>query len=217
MASKQQKQTKISKAAKGPTGAKEATVPQAPEVSVRDQIIDAALNLAGVQAWEHCSIRDIAQEAGVSLAEFYDHFDDRTDILVAFGHRVDRKILAAYSAPDYEADPRDRLFDILMERFDAANEHRDALVSIIQSHKADPKQLVTALPHLCGSMSKMLEAAGLDTGGFRGAARVMGLSAAFVWVMRTWATDDSEDLGKTMAALDKWLGNLEKAANTLNL
>ena len=212
MASKPQKKS----APKAPKQAKKATKAE-PDASVKDRIIDAALSLAAVQAWEHCSTRDIATEAGVTLADFYDHFDERTDVLVAFGRRLDRKVLEAFAEPDYEADPRDRLFDILMERFDLANEHRDALTSIMHSHKVDPKQIIIALPHLAGSMSKMLEASGLDTGGLRGALRVAGLSAGILWVLRTWAEDESEDMGKTMAALDKTLGNLEKAANTFGL
>jgi len=212
MASKPQKKSAPKAVKKSRNSAKAA-----PEASVKDRIIDAALALAAVQAWEHCSTRDIAIEAGVTLADFYDHFEDRTDVLVAFGRRLDRKVLEAFAEPDYEADPRDRLFDILMERFDLANEHRDAITSIMHSHKIDPKQIILTLPHLGGSMAKMLEASGLDTGGLRGALRVAALSAGILWVLRTWAEDDSEDMGKTMAALDKTLGNLERAANTFGL
>ena len=188
-----------------------------PETSPKDRIIDAALSLAAVQAWEHCSVRDIAQEAGVSIAEFYDHFEERSDIVTAYIRRIDRAVLSHFSEPDYEANPRDRLFDILMERFDQVGDDREGLLSIVSSHRTDPKQVLISLPLLAESMTKMLEAANLSTSGFRGAARVAGLSAGFAWVVRTWAEDDSEDLSKTMAALDKVLGNLERAANTFGV
>lgn len=218
MVSKQKKP--VSPKKKTPKGSSKAQKPAtkvASGGSVRDIIIDAALRLAAIQSWEHCAVRDIAGEAGVTIADFYDHFDDRNDVLLAYGRRLDRKVLEAFAEPEYEASPRDRLFDILMERFDAANDDREALISIIHSYKTDPKQTIINLPHLCGSMTRMLEAAGLDTTGLRGAIRVAGLSAAMIWVMRTWSEDDSEDLSKTMAALDKVLANLEKAANTLGL
>lgn len=183
----------------------------------RDRIIEAALHLAAVQGWDHCTVRDIAAEAGVDLPEFYDHFEERSDILVAYARRLDRQVLSAFAEPDYETGPRDRLFDIIMERFDLANQDREALVSIIKSHRADPKQVIVALSHLGGSMAKMLDAAGLETTGLRGALRVAGLSAAYIWVLRSWLEDESEDLSKTMASLDKCLGNLETAANTFGL
>ncbi len=187
------------------------------EKSIRDRIIDGALALAAVQGWESCSVRDIAGEAEVSLEEFYDHFDDRADVVSAYGRRLDRIVLSRFAELDYDTSPRDRLFDILMERFDVAGDHRDGVVSILHSCKVDPKQAVISLPHLGGSMVRMLEAAGLDTAGLRGAARVAGLTALYMWVVRVWLEDESEDLSKTMAALDKGLGRLESAANSLGL
>ncbi len=190
---------------------------KSPEKSLRDRIIDGALSLAAVQGWESCSVRDIAGEAEVTLEEFYEHFDDRTDVIAAYGRRLDRAVLSRFADLDYDASPRDRLFDILMERFDAASEHRDGIVSVLRAGKVDPKQAVIGLPHLGGSMARMLEAAGLETGGLRGAARVAGLAALYLWVLRIWIDDESEDLSKTMAALDKGLGRLESAANSLGL
>ena len=198
MASKQQKKPKTVKSAK-------------------DVIIDAALSLAAVQGWESCTVRDIAQEAGLSLEEFYDHFDERSDVLVAYARRIDRAVLAGFAELDYDASPRDRLFDILMERFDLANQDRAAAISIVNSYKLDPKQAVISCPHIGQSMTRMLEAAGLDTSGLRGAARVAGLTVLYMWVIRTWIKDESDDLSQTMAALDKGLSRMESAANSLGL
>jgi AcrR family transcriptional regulator len=196
---------------------KQQKTAKTPEKTTRDRIIDGALALAAVQGWESCSVRDIATEADVSLEEFYEHFDDRGDVISAYGRRLDRIVLAQFAELDYETSPRDRLFDILMERFDAASPHREGIVSILRSCKLDPKQAIISLPHVGGSMARMLEAAGLDTAGLRGAARVAGLAALYMWVLRIWVEDESEDLSKTMAALDKGLGRLESAANSLGL
>lgn len=191
--------------------------PKAVEKPVRDRLLDAALYLASLQGWEHCAVRDIAREAGLSLSDFYDHYDDRTDVLVAYGRRLDKQVLANFTEDDFETPVRDRLFDILMERFDLANQDRAAVVSILKSFRLDPKQMVISLPHLGASMTKMLEAAGLDTTGLRGAARVAGLTAAYVWILRTWVEDESPDLSRTMAQVDKCLNHLERAANTFGL
>lgn len=201
MASKQQKKPKAAAEIKAP----------------RDAIIDAALGLAAVQGWDTCTVRDIAQEAGIGLETFYDHFEEKSDVLTAYARRLDRAVLAAFAELDYETSPRDRLFDILMERFDLANQDRAALVSILSACRADPKQAVISFPHLGQSMTRMLEAAGLDTGGLRGAARVAGLTGLYMWVLRTWMKDDSPDLSRTMAVLDKGLSRLETAANSLGL
>ncbi len=183
----------------------------------KDAIIDAALRLASVQGWDICTVRDITQECGIPLEAFYEHFDEKGDVLIAYERRLDRAVLSAFAELDYEASPRDRLFDIVMERLDLANQDRDALKSIIATCKADPKQAVLSFPHIGQSMTRMLEAAGLDTAGLRGAARVAGLSLLYLWVLRTWVKDDSADLSATMAVLDKGLSRLEGAANSLGL
>lgn len=181
----------------------------------RDDVVLAALTLASELGWEHVTLQDIAQESGQSLGDLYEHFDDKTDILGALGRMIDRKVLDAVGGT---ADPslpeRDRLFDIMMERFDVLNEHREGIVSILNSFRMDPKQAVISMPHLCRSMSWMMEAAGMDTNGFTGAAKVAGLSVIYLNVLRSWVKDDSPDMGKTMAALDKDLGRAEQCANT---
>lgn len=187
------------------------------KVFSRDDAVLAALQLADELGWEHVTLQDIAQEAGCSLADLHEHFDDKTDILCAFGRMIDRKVLGAVGEVDESLSARDRLFDILMERFDALNEYRDGVVSILSSFRMDPKQAVISMPHLCRSMTWMMEAAGMDTNGFTGAAKVAGLTAVYLNALRSWVKDDSPDMGKTMAALDKDLGRAEQCANTFSL
>jgi hypothetical protein len=61
----------------------------------------------------------------------------------------------------------------------------------------------------------MLEAAGLSASGLRGEMRVKGLVAVWLWTLRAWQADESEDLSVTMAALDAALRRAEQAAEWL--
>ncbi|MEM6781374.1 MAG: TetR/AcrR family transcriptional regulator [Pseudomonadota bacterium] len=180
----------------------------------RDDIVLVALKIASELGWEHATLQDIAQDADISLGQLHEHFEDKSDILTALGRMIDRKVLENIDEADPSLSARDRLFEILMERFDVLNDHRDGIVAILNSFKMDPKQAVISMPHLCRSMTWMMEAAGLDTSGWMGAAKVAGLSAVYLNVLRTWVNDDSPDMGKTMAALDKDLGRAEQCANT---
>lgn len=184
---------------------------------VKERVVDAALSIAATMPWEMISLSDIADEADATLAELSDYFDDKSDILVAYGRRIDRQVLDSVGTASPDENSRDRLFEILMERFDVIGEDREAFVSILKSFKVDPKQAVISLPHLGRSMSWTLEAAGMDTTGIKGAIRVAGLTGIYINVLRTWIEDDSADLSKTMAALDRNLGRAEQAANTFML
>jgi ubiquinone biosynthesis protein COQ9 len=181
------------------------------------KIIETALELAVEKGWANVSLADIAKACKLSLAALRGHFDDKSDIIAGLERIIDKKVLETIGEPDVESSPRDRLFDILMERFDVLNEYRPGLVSVLESFKSDPKQLVIGMPHLCKSMSWMLEAAGMDTLGVYGALRLTGLSAIYIKTLRVWVGDESPDLGKTMAALDKDLGRAETLANSIGL
>jgi len=61
------------------------------------------------------------------------------------------------------------------------------------------------------SMQWMLEAAGVDATGPRGLLRAEGLLAVWLWTVRAWKGDESEDLSATMSALDKALDRAEQA------
>lgn len=187
------------------------------EIPTKEKIIRSALTLSAQMGWDMTSLREIAEESGLTLAELREYFDDKMDILVGLGRLIDRKTLEAASDPDPESSPRERLFDVLMDRFEVMNEHRDGLLAIIDGLKSEPKQAVISLPFLCQSMNWMLEAAGIEVRGIRGIAQIAGLNALYLNVLRTWAKDESPDLSKTMAVLDKELGRAEKFANMVGM
>lgn len=185
--------------------------------NIQDKIIDAALILAQQIGWDFVSLRDIADEADVSLSELRGYFDDKHDILTGFGRRIDRKTLERVGESDPDESPRDRLFDVMMDRFDVLNDEREAVIAILHSFRAEPKQALLSLPHLGKSMNWMLEAAGIDTRGYAGLAKIVGLKIVYLKVLREWCADESPDMGKTMASLDKELSRAEKIAGWLGL
>lgn len=193
-----------------------AKKPQTPKKSPREAAIDAALTLAAEKGWASIGMGDIARKAKIKLADLYEVFEDKSDILAAYHRRLDRKVLETFEG-ETGGNPRDVLFDILMERFDLLNDDRAAMVSILNALCTDPKEMVIAFPQLGRSMAWMCDAAGIETGGMKGAARVAGLGILYLAVLRVWKEDDSRDMSKTMAALDRYLDRGESIINTLGL
>ena len=184
---------------------------------LKERAVKAALDLSSRMGWDMVTLTDIADTAQASLADLSEVFFDKGDILAAYGRMLDKKVLERCADPDPSTPERDRLFEIMMERFDLLNEDREAIVSILKSFITDPKQAVISLPHLGRSMAWMLEAAGMDTNGVKGAIKVAGLTGVYLYVLKQWMNDESADLSKTMAALDKGLNRAEQAANTFML
>ncbi|MBI2233633.1 MAG: TetR/AcrR family transcriptional regulator [Micavibrio aeruginosavorus] len=192
-----------------------AKSPKKPALPLRERAVRAALDLAARQPWGAVTMRDIAGAAKCTLAELYNVFGDRHDILAAYGRQIDCRVMEE-SAADPDAPERDRLFDVMMARFDVLNEDRAAVVSILKSFCTAPKNALISLPHLGRSMVRMLEAAAIDPNGPRGAVTALGLAGVYLCTLRAWMGDESDDMGKTMAALDRGLERAEKAAEFLN-
>ncbi len=197
--------------AKKATGAKKSgrAKKSAGGQDLRDKIIDAALQLALEQGWRGLSLSEIAAAAKAPLSEVFPLFPSKGAILSAFVRRVDADVMAGQEADALEGSAKDRLFDVLMRRFDALQPHREALAAIAQDQSRDPLAVVCGLCRLRRSMAGTLEAANLSSDGCRGALRIKGLSAVYLATLRVWFRDDSADLAKTMAALDKQLCRAE--------
>lgn len=183
------------------------------QASPRDRLIDAGLRLAAERPWDEVTLGAIAEEAKLPLAVLYAEFGSRGALLAAFSRRIDAAVL---SEEDGEAladsPPRDRLFEVLMRRFEALQPYRAGVASILSDRLRRPGAGLAALPQLGRSMAWMLVAAGVPTDGWRGLLRIKGLSALWLATLRVWLRDDSEDMAKTMAALDR---NLQRTESLL--
>lgn len=183
------------------------------ETDIRQRIAESALALAAEQGWDYTTLRDIALRSDIKVADLYDIIEDKNDVLVLLGRIIDKRVLVELSI-DEDATPRERLFDLLMDRYEVLNDYREGIIAILESFKYDPKQIIISMPHLCRSMSWMLGSAGIETSGIKGAIKVAGLSGIYLKVLCTWKDDESVDLAKTMAALDKALERAERTADS---
>lgn len=180
------------------------------QTDVRRHIIETALTLAATGGWRDLSLADIAEAARLPLSQVYPVFPSKGAILAGFERQLDAQVLAEEEAPDLEeARARDRLFDVLMRRFDALAPYKEGVAALLHDLTRQPLTAACAWPGLARSMALMLEAAGLSSDGLRGAARTKGLAVLYLATLRVWLRDDSPDLAKTMAALDGYLRRIE--------
>ena len=178
-------------------------------------VIDVALTLAAEKGWRDLALADIAEAAGLSLAALYALYSSKAAILAAYSRSIDNAVLAEVAAPEGDGageSAKDRLFDLLMRRFDKLDAHKAGLLRIAEDTGRDPLSLVCSLARLDRPMAAMLEAAGISAGGLGGLVRVKGLAAVYLTGLRAWFKDESADKAKTMAALDRALSRAERLA-----
>lgn len=177
----------------------------------KDRLVAAALRLAAERPWNDVSMHDIAEAARCTLADVRREFPSKGAILAAFTRKVDDALLERATKPKADAPARDRLFEVIMSRFDVLAPYKAGLKSIAAAKPMD----LAIIKKAFASQAWMLHAAGIATDGPLGPVRVAGLASVYASVLETWLADDDPGLAKTMAALDRRLKRGEQAMDTL--
>lgn len=183
---------------------------------VAGALIDAALELAALQGWRNTSLREIALHAEVPLAEARATFASKQALLAGLFARTDAAMLEA-SDGGGEEPVRDRLFDVIMCRFDALAAHKAGIEAVLRDLPRDPgAALCLARGPMRRSLEWMLDAASVESWGPLRPLQVKGLGVVYMVALRAWLRDDSADLSATMAALDKALARADRLVGRLS-
>ncbi|MBR0682012.1 TetR family transcriptional regulator [Roseomonas eburnea] len=181
-----------------------------------DALIAALWRVVAAHGWPGLTMGRLAAESGLPAADLRARFATRFDLLLLHGRLMDRAVLAG-TVPGQGGLARDRLFDVLMRRLDAMQPHRDGILRLLADMRRDPGLAMLLAPHVGVSMRWMLDAAEIGGEGCQRRAFALGLTGVWLATVRAWAADGTEDLGPTMAALDRALDRAEQVARSLRL
>jgi AcrR family transcriptional regulator len=190
-------------------------------VDTRTKVLSATLELAAEKPFLSVALGEIATRAGVDLSTLRQRYADRIAILSDFAASIDEQVLAGGTADGtgFGEPARDRLFDVLMRRFDALAPYRAGLKGIHSAARRDPLFAATLNRIAVGSHKWTLAAADLEPSGpfapVRRLARAQAIALVMAQVMPVFLDDEAADLPKTMAALDKALESLDRTAKTV--
>lgn len=187
------------------------------DAQAREKILGAFLTLLAEKRFERIELTEVAKLANVSLADLRGEFGSTFDMVSAFMRETDKKVLAG--GEQLPLDPeladqsaRDRLFEVLMRRFEILAPYREAVRSLYRSARTNP-QLALGLNKLAvRSQQWMLSAADIGSSGMIGGMRAQALAGFFARAMQTWLDDEDPGLARTMAALDRQLASAERLA-----
>ena len=182
--------------------------------SPRDKVVDAMLELAASRDFGEATLSDIAQRAGISLADLRDLFPSKGAIVGGFTRRIDRQVLEGLAGVNLTEPARERLQAVLAKRLEALEPYRASIASIVKWAKADPLMLTALNREVVNSMRYMLEAADMESDGPVGALKLQGLSLAWSRVIDAWLAGDRVDglnaIEKELARGERWVGHAEE-------
>lgn len=176
----------------------------------RARVVDALMTQAAQNRWHDITLDEIAEGAGISLADLRDLFPSKGAMLGGFIRRIDRIVLEGRATDLADESARDRVLDLMIRRFDALSPYRAALKSIHKAFSGDMLGLAALNQQALNSWRYLLASAGIETEGPLGFVKLQGAILVFARVFPVFLEDEGADLPKTMAALDRELSRGER-------
>jgi ubiquinone biosynthesis protein COQ9 len=176
---------------------------------LRPRIMQAAMTVAGREGWQAATPEKIAAEAGVKPSDVKALYQDIWDILAGVLDGIEERTEA--EVKDYLTDNwRDNLLEIVMARFDCAQDYRPALKALPAFAARRPRHSGFFLRRLYAAMERILSLSRLPEERISPLA-VTAFAAAYLSLVERWSKDETPDLSPTMAAADKRLGWFKRA------
>jgi len=176
--------------------------------AVRRDLARAALTLAGASTWRELTLPQLAHAASRPVSDFYGaSLGEAVDCVE---EAFDRAIADNTDSLDPSQSVRDRLFELIMRRFEAMEPHRAAVLAMEHGLDRDPVLIAAAHQRHVRCARWVLALAGLEADGMTGQARAQGLGVIIGQARAAWRGDSAGDFAKTMASLDKNLRRAEE-------
>ncbi len=184
--------------------------------ATRPDLLDLAFQQIAEEGLGGFSRVALARGSGRKLTEVYEEFPTRMAVLAALGRRLDRAMLAIDPAELDGMTVRERLFELIMRRLEAMTPYREGLRRLARESRREPALLLQSLCNLERFAGWLTEAAGIRRRGLMAVAAGPALIAVYVRVFDVWLADESPDLARTLASLDRHLERLERLAGWLS-
>jgi len=176
--------------------------------AIRRDLARAALLLASASPWREVTLVQLAGAASRPVSDFY--AASLGEAVDCVEEAFDRAIGEDLDKLDPGQSVRDRLFDLIMRRFEAMEPHRAAVIAMEAGQDRDPVLMGAAHQRHVRCARWVLALAGLEADGMTGNARAQGLGVIIGQARAAWRSDDAGDFNKTMASLDKNLRRAEE-------
>jgi AcrR family transcriptional regulator len=188
--------------------------------SLRDRIVDTAIDLAEQEGWEELRLRKVAERCGVPLTDVLSEFRDIDAVANAWFERTLAAMLQP-PEPGFQGRPAsERVHTVMMRWFEATAAHRRLTGEMIRT------KLYTSHPHhwvpMVFSLSRLIhwvrEAALLDASGRQRQAEEIGLTLVFLRTLREWlrdATPGHQHTRRYLARRLVWLDCLTREGRSI--
>ena len=185
-----------------------------------DKLAEAAWAQLADMSPRALHIDEIAAAAGIAPSAARAVSGSITALILHQLARLDRQATLESLADIEDAGEvpvRDKIMEALMHRFEVYAPYRAQMIQLEAAAWRDPVLGLRLVESLLQATRMLLRMAGDDLAGFRGEARVRGVTGLAIVVARVWRTDDTPDLSMTLKEIDKRLATAEEWGRTFRV
>lgn len=179
---------------------------------MRQQILDTALQLAAKTGWEQLTLQQIAIAMQIQLADIYQHYRTKDDLVDAWFNRADTAMLSMPISADLPASAR---LQQAMQQWLAALSPYHKVTGQMLLYKLEPGHIhlqLGGILRISRTVQWLREAAGLTASCLARVGQELALSSMFVAVFIYWLNDNSAGQQRSLALLSKMLQQGHKLA-----
>ncbi len=181
------------------------------------KLINAAFQMIEKLGWQNFSLKRLADEEKISIAEINQIFRKKEDILKEFSSMIDLQVEKNFDFRDLESSStKDNLFELIMLRLELMRPYKKALKSIILVFRSNLSMIKSVSFKILNSLDFYLELTNAYDGSFFDIFKKKVILFIYTQTFMVWINDDSEEMSKTMSELDKMLSFSEKITNSFN-
>ena len=179
-------------------------------IEIENKYIKKGFDLINEIGWEKFSLEKLSTKEKIPINDLKVFFKCKNSIVDKFSRMIDKNIESKLRIDDFkDSSKKDILFELIMMRFDEMEGFKGSLVKILDVSKNKPLLISIITKNVMNTMDFFLELSNSYNNYAFDFLKKNFLFIIYSITFKTWLSDDTEDLSKTMAELDKLLSTAE--------
>ena len=179
-------------------------------IDIEKKYIKKGFNLINDIGWDKFSVEKLSTKENIPVKDLKVIFKCKYSIVDKFSRMIDKSIESKLRIQDFrDSSKKDILFELIMMRFDEMEEFKGSLAKVLDATKNKPLLISIITQNVMNTMDFFLELSNSYNNYAFDVLKKNFLFLIYSITFKTWLSDNTEDLSKTMAELDKLLSTAE--------
>ena len=160
--------------------------------------------------WENFSLEKLARKELIKTEDLNHFFSDKNQLIECFSEMIDEQVIKEIDLAEFNQNSvKDNIFELIMLRFEKLDPYKKSLTILLKELKYKPRVLNKLTKKIFNSLDLFLEISNAKSNYVFYFFKLNIMFIIYGYTFKIWLEDDTKDMAKTMAEVDKWLSEAE--------